>query len=74
MIDYTFFLKFLNKSVTYPEVKLKHDSFDWQYAMIMKIREWFAKEKLTVEDAFKTLDKHYRGEIRENDLYEFLRE
>jgi len=74
MINYTFFNKFLNKSVTYPEVKLKQDSFDWQYAMIMKIREWFAREKLTVEDAFKTLDKHYKGEIREHDLYEFLRE
>ena len=40
----------------------------------MRIREWFAREKLTVEDAFKTLDKNYNGEIRENDLYEFLKE
>lgn len=40
--------------------------------MIIKIREWFGREKLTVEDAFKALDKHYRGEIRENDLHEFL--
>jgi len=40
--------------------------------MIIRIREWFGREKLTVEDAFKTLDKHYRGEIKESDLHEFL--
>lgn len=32
--------------------------------MILKIRQWFAREKLSVEDAFKTLDKNYKGEIK----------
>ena len=38
----------------------------------MRIREWFGNEKITVEDAFKALDKHYKGEIRQSDLHEFL--
>lgn len=40
----------------------------------MKIRQWFALARLTVEDAFKTLDKHYKGETNEEDLYNFLRD
>lgn len=53
---------------------VEEDNFNWQYQMVMKIREWFAREKLTVEDAFRTLDKQYDGSIQEDDLDSFLRE
>ena len=38
----------------------------------MQIRQWFALSRLSIEDAFKTLDKNYKGEINEDDLYNFL--
>lgn len=72
MVDYNHFINLMKKPVTEPEIKLTPDNFDWQLDMIMNIREWFAKEKLTVEDAFRTLDKNYQGEIREKDLHDFL--
>jgi hypothetical protein len=41
--------------------------------MVFKIREWFKREKFTVEEAFRVIDKHYEGEIREADLLDFMK-
>ena len=40
----------------------------------MQIRTWFLREKFSVEDAFRALDKHYDGDIGEDDLYNFLKD
>jgi Ca2+-binding EF-hand superfamily protein len=41
--------------------------------MVFKIREWFKREKFSVEEAFRVIDKHYAGEIREADLLDFMK-
>lgn len=35
---------------------IKEDNFDWEVNMMLKIRDWFFMEKLTVEDAFRSID------------------
>lgn len=40
--------------------------------MLFRIRDWFYLEKLTVEDAFRTLDQSYKGFINTDDLEKFL--
>ena len=47
----------MSKSIINKWVHIEKDNFNWETQMIMRIREWFARERLTVEDAFRTLDK-----------------
>ena len=60
------------------------DSFQWQYDIIAKIKEWFRKEKhhqrdlnLTYQDAFKSFDIDFDGKVSKDDmkiaLYSFLK-
>jgi len=63
MVDLKGFLKAMRKSLITKEVQVTDDNLNWEMDMIIRIREWFAKEKLTVEDAFRTIDKHYKGII-----------
>jgi len=46
----------MQKSVVQNRKNIKEDNFDWEVDMLMKIRDWFFIEKLTVEDAFRTID------------------
>ena len=34
---------------------------DIVYELIMQIREWFLRENISEEDAFRILDKNYNG-------------
>lgn len=42
--------------------------------MVMKIREWYKKEGITVEDSFRAIDENFNREISEEDLEIFLKE
>lgn len=45
------------------EIEVTEDDFTWSMEMQMRIRRWFLREKLTPEDAFRTLDKNYHNVI-----------
>lgn len=64
--------------------ELVEDSFQWQYDIIAKIKEWFRKEKhhqrdlnLTYQDAFKSFDIDFDGKVSKDDMkiavYSFLK-
>ena len=72
MIDYNNFLKVMNKSFVQEDVAVEYDNFNWEMEMQMRMRRWFLREKLSVEDAWRTVDKNYNGEIKEKDLEVFL--
>ncbi len=48
------------------------DDWDWELEILFKIRNWCKRENLTVEDAFRTFDKDYDGEISKGDIKTFL--
>nr|QBH22546.1 EF hand family protein [Philasterides dicentrarchi] len=72
MIDMSQFIKIMQKSIVNPLQNIEDDNFNWENNQIFKIRDWFFFEKLTVEDAFRTLDSKYKGFIEKEDLHEFL--
>ena len=74
MINYSTFLETLNKSLFIENAKVSDDNFEWVYETIDKIREWFSREGLSVEDAFRTADKDFDGGINKKDLKLFLTE
>ena len=65
MVDLNNFLKAMRKSLVKKEIHITEDNFNWEMDMILRIKEWFAREKLTVEDAYRTIDKHFKGNIGE---------
>lgn len=72
MVDLSHFLKAMNMSEGIKEPAVTPDNFNWQMDAVIKIREWFAKQRITVEDAFRTLDKNFQGQIYEKDIARFL--
>lgn len=53
---------------------LSEDDWDWELEMLNKIRNWCKRENLTVEDAFRTFDKDFDGEISKGDIRLFMRD
>lgn len=51
---------------------MEEDDFDWELEILFKIRNWVKRENLTVEDAFRTFDKDYDGEISKADIHTYL--
>ena len=56
LIDYSTFLKIMNKVLFMKEVRTLEDSWEWQEEVIRKMREWQRQQKLGVEEAFKIVD------------------
>jgi Ca2+-binding EF-hand superfamily protein len=44
------------------------DNFDWEYEVIAQLRQWVARERITVEEAFKSFDKDFDGYVSKQDL------
>ena len=65
MIDYKNFLTTLNKTVynKYSKSMNQGDNWSWEDEALERIRQWFRKQGLSVEDAFRAADKDFDGFI-----------
>ena len=45
-----------------------NDNFDWENGVIEQIKQWVAKERITIEEAFKCFDKDFDGYVSKDDL------
>lgn len=72
LIDYPTFLRIMNKVLFMKEVRTKDDNWDWQEEVINKLRQWYNRQGLNVEQAFKTVDQDFDGFIGKQDLYLFI--
>ena len=52
----------------------EEDNFDWEIEILFKIRNWVKRENLSVEDAFRTMDRDFDGEISKKDIKLFITE
>lgn len=74
IVDFSSFLKVMRKSVITKDQIMKEDNFEWENEMVFKIREWYKKEGITVEDSFRAIDSNFNRELDVNDLEVFLKE
>ena len=51
----------MNKKLFVEPEPLTEDNWDWQGEVLQKIRAWFKREKITIEDAFRSADKDFDG-------------
>lgn len=72
LVDLNTFLKYVGKSIVQKMAPVEEDDFDWELEILFKIRNWVNRENLTVEDAFRTFDKDYDGEISKADIHTYL--
>jgi Ca2+-binding EF-hand superfamily protein len=72
LIDLNTFLRNIGKSIVQKMPELQEDDFDWELEILFKIRNWCKRENLTVEDAFRTFDKDFDGEISKGDIRLFI--
>ena len=63
MVDMKNFLKTMEKPVMTRVAAVHNDNYDWQFNALNKIREWYVREKFSDEDAFRTLDKEFKGKV-----------
>ena len=59
----------MKKVLFIKEIRTSEDNWDWQEEIIVKIRQWFKKESINVEEAFKTIDRDFDGFIGKQDLH-----
>jgi hypothetical protein len=50
------------------------DNFDWESGVIIQIKNWIVKQRITVEEAFKCFDRDFDGFISKDDLRHSLSE
>ncbi|CAD8157187.1 unnamed protein product [Paramecium pentaurelia] len=74
LIDLNTFLKFMSKSIIQQMPQLSEDDWDWELEILIKIRNWCQRENITIEDAFRTFDKDFDGQINKTDLRTFLKD
>ena len=72
IIDMKTFLRYISKSIVQKMQPVTEDDWDWELEILFKIRNWCHRENLTVEDAFRTFDKDYDGEISKGDIKTFM--
>lgn len=70
MIDYKTFLTFVN-SENNPKTET-FEKFDWVEDTLAKIKSWYKSSNLTLEDAFKIIDKDSDTYLNEKDIIAFL--
>lgn len=54
--------------------ELSEDDWNWELEIMSKIRNWCKRENLTVEDAFRTFDRDFDGEINKEDMRLFIKD
>lgn len=69
VIDYKTFLAIMNSENNLE----KTEKFDWVELCLARIKEWQRESGLTVDDAFKLIDRDADTYITEKDLHFFLR-
>ncbi|CAD8159524.1 unnamed protein product [Paramecium octaurelia] len=74
LIDLNTFAKFMSKSIIQQMPQLSEDDWDWELEILFKIRNWCQRENITIEDAFRTFDKDFDGQINKTDLRTFLKD
>ena len=62
----------MKKVLFIKEIRTTEDNWKWQEEVIDKIREWYNREKINVEQAFKSIDNDFDGFIGKQDLHHFL--
>lgn len=65
-------MKYISKSIIQKMPKLQEDDWDWELEILFKIRNWRQRQNLTIEDAFRTFDKDFDGEISKGDIKTFI--
>ena len=50
----------------------KEENWDWTVNTLERIRSWFKEEGITVDDAFRVIDRDFDGFIGKEDVQEFL--
>ena len=69
LVDYPSFLEVINLSSASKLSKAHlNDNFDWETGVIEQIKQWVAKERITIEEAFKCFDKDFDGYVSKDDL------
>ena len=69
LVDYPSFLEVINLSSANKLSKAHlNDNFDWENGVIEQIKQWVAKERITIEEAFKCFDKDFDGYVSKDDL------
>lgn len=53
---------------------ITEDSYEWALNALFRLRQWWQSEAISVEDAFRTVDRDFDGEISKNDIRMFLLE
>lgn len=69
LVDYPNFLEIINLSAASGLTKGPFkDNFDWENGVIEQIKQWINKERITIDEAFKSFDKDFDGFINKADL------
>jgi hypothetical protein len=68
MIDYKTFLALINSNPNLTQ----SENFHWVDEAVARLKDWFSSAHLTIEDAFKLIDKDGDTYINEKDLHSFL--
>lgn len=79
MIDYKTFLKTLKYATQIGEIvfddekEKEEDEWAWGQKQLQLMKEWFQRESISVEDAFRVIDHDFDGFIKKNDIDHFIK-
>ncbi len=79
MIDYKTFLKTLKYATQIGEIvfedekEKEEDEWGWSQKQLQLMKEWFQREQISVEDAFRVIDHDFDGFIKKNDIDYFIK-
>lgn len=68
MVDYDSFLEVLHTTIVSRPKTHVPDNFNWEESIIQQLKDYIAENRITVEEAFKTFDKDFDGQINKQDL------
>ena len=69
LVDYPSFLEVINLSSANKLSKgHMNDNFDWENGVIDQIKQWVARDRITIEEGFKSFDKDFDGYVNKDDL------
>ena len=70
MVDYKTFLMFVNTQAN--NTVEVFEKFDWVEDVMQKIKHWFVTSRLTLEDAYRLIDKDADTYLNQKDIITFL--
>lgn len=69
LVDYPSFLEVINLSSANRLSKGHlNDNFDWENNIIDQIKQWVARDRITIEEGFKCFDNDFDGYVNKDDL------